>query len=211
MQVYNIVIGCDQTYYEQWADPLLKSIKKHNPFFILHCHVVNPHNLEKLPFVNYTTEFVNITDKDAWISYLQSVRFLCVAKLPKDQFAITLDADTICTRSVTNDELESLFSKQSILQHPKDNRWLAGLVAFRNDDFRLDYASLLNEKPITDWEWGRDQKILSSLAIKYNFFPADKSWMSIGKNRNESIFLTLKGDQKHTEKYLNAYRKYIND
>ena len=42
MQPCNILVGCDQTYYDEWAVPLLKSINKHNPWINLHCHIVNP-------------------------------------------------------------------------------------------------------------------------------------------------------------------------
>ena len=211
MPHYNILIGCDQKYYDNWAKILLQSIHYHNPMLKLHCHVVNPSNLQKFSYVNYTTEIIEIKDENSMISYLQSVRFLQASKIPTNEYVITLDADTICTRPFLQNELDSLFGSQSILQHPKDGRWLAGLVAYRQDNFRLEFANKLNSISPQQWEWGRDQNILAELSETYKFVPVNKSIMSIGKNRNESVFLTLKGDQKYTEKYLNIYRKYIND
>jgi len=33
--------------------------------------------------------------------------------------------------------------------------------------------------------------------------------MSIGKNGNQSVFLTLKGNQKEKSKYLDTYKKFM--
>ena len=49
MQPCNILIGCDQSYYEQWAINLVKSIQHFNPFVQCHVHIVNPDNYQKLP------------------------------------------------------------------------------------------------------------------------------------------------------------------
>ena len=102
-----------------------------------------------------------------------------------------------------------MFKKQYVLKHHKENRWLAGFVIFNDNGFRQEYASELRSLPINDWLWGRDQTILNSLAKKYKFTKLDTSWMSIGKNKTHSAFLTLKGEQKETEKYLNVYKSYL--
>ena len=59
MQPCNILIGCDQNYYEQWAINLIKSIRHFNPFVQCHVHIVNPGNYQKIPNVEYTTEFID--------------------------------------------------------------------------------------------------------------------------------------------------------
>ena len=211
MQLYNILIGCDQTYYDTWAVPLLLSIQRHNPWIHLHCHIVNPTKENNLTNVSITHEHRVFSSDESKISYLQSIRFLAVAnKFSQNEKVITLDADTICTRAIEKIEIERLFEKQYVLKHHKEDRWLAGFVSFNDNGFRQEYATELNSIPVNNWKWGRDQTILNNLADEYQFEKLDQLWMAIGKNRNSSAFLTLKGEQKETDKYLNVYRKYLN-
>jgi hypothetical protein len=206
----NILLGVDQTYYDKWAVPLLESINRHNPWIKLHCHIVNPTKDNKLDNVDITTENKEFVSDEVKISYLQSVRFLTVAKKFKNnENVITLDADTICTRRIGKIATERLFEKQYVLKHHKENRWLAGFVAFNDNGFRQEYASELTSIPIEQWRWGRDQTILNQLSSKYNFEPADKLWIAVGKIKFPSAFLTLKGEQKETSKYLDVYKKFL--
>lgn len=210
MPRYNVLIGCDQNYYNTWAVPLLQSINRHNPWIQLHCHVVNPTKDNTLDGVDITSEHIEFASDESKISYLQSVRFLAVAnKFHKNENVITLDADSICTRQIGRTAIERLFEKQHVLKHHKENRWLAGFVTFLDNGFRQEYASELNSIPVEKWKWGRDQTVLNNLADEYKFEKLDPLWMAIGKNRNSSAFLTLKGEQKETDKYLNVYRKYL--
>ena len=214
MHPYNILIGCDQAYFNDWAVPLLRSINTHNPWINLHCHIVNPTVENSLDNVSITTETREFANDESKISYLQSVRFLVVAdKFKNNEKVITLDADSICTRRIGQEAaIRRLFSKQHVLKHHKEDRWLAGFVVFNNNGFRQEYAKELRSVPYDSWKWGRDQKILNQLSKKYKFVELDKLWMSIGKNKNNtSAFLTLKGEQKFTEKYLKAYKKYLTE
>ena len=209
MPAYNILIGCDQTYYDQWAVPLLASIQRHNPWINLHCHIVNPTKENFLEAVDITSEQIEFASNESKISYLQSVRFLAVAnKFRQNEHVITLDADSICTRSIEPLEIENLFKKQHVLKHHKEDRWLAGFVVFNDNGFRKEYAKELENITIDRWKWGRDQTILNKLGKKFRFCTLPKSYMSIGKNKQNSAFLTLKGEQKHIDKYLTWYRKY---
>lgn len=206
----NILLGVDQEYYNKWAVPLLESIHRHNPWINLHCHIVNPTVENSLDNVSITTEEREFVNDESKISYLQSVRFLAVAnKFKNNENVITLDADTICTRRIGKVATERLFEKQYVLKHHKESRWLAGFVTFNDNGFRQEYASELTSTPIEKWRWGRDQTILNQLADKYKFEAADKLWITIGKLKHPSAFLTLKGEQKETEKYLNVYRNYL--
>ena len=210
MQVYNLVVGVDQNYFDKWATPLLKSIATHNPNLKLHCHIVNPTKTNKIINVDITEEHISFNNETSKISYLQSVRFLvAVNKFNTNEKVMTIDADTICTRSYTLEELSFLFSKQHVLQHYKDKRWLAGLIAFHDNQFRQEYAKEIQSKQIDNWEWGRDQNILAELSNQYKFVPAPKNWISIGKNGAKSVFLTLKGNQKYKDKYLELYKGYL--
>ena len=210
MQVYNLVVGVDQNYFDKWATPLLNSIINRNPNLKLHCHIVNPTKTNKIKDVDITEETVEFDNETSKISYLQSVRFLVAAnKFSTFENVMTIDADTICARSYIQEEIETLFSKQHVLQHAKDGRWLAGLIAFHNSSFRQDYANEIQSKDIKDWEWGRDQNVLAKFSGEYNFVPAPRNWISIGKNGAESVFLTLKGEQKTKDKYLNVYKGYL--
>jgi len=210
MQVYNVVLGCDQIYYDKWAAPLLLSIRYYNPWVQLHCHIVNPTKINKIDYVDITTEQRNFSTEDAKISYLQSVRFLVASeKFDNYENVFTLDADSICTRRFNQQEIKDLFQKQHVLMHPKDNRWLAGLVVFNQNGFRQALYKELTTVPFDNWEWGRDQTVLNTFANKFNFQSVGKQWMSIGKNKTNSVFLTLKGNQKFKEKYLSYYIDYL--
>lgn len=210
MQTYNILIGCDQAYYNQWAVPLLSSIQQHNPWINLHCHIVNPTKNNSLKNVDITSEKIEFTSEESKISYLQSVRFLAVSdKFNKDEKVITLDADSICTRKIEQKKLNELFKKQYVLRHHKEARWLAGFIPFTDNGFRQEYAKQLKNIPVDKWLWGRDQTILNKLANEYNFEKLNPLWMAIGKNKTGSAFLTLKGKQKETDKYLNVYKTYL--
>lgn len=207
---FNILIGCDQNYYDDWAVNLLTSIQRHNPWFNLHCHIVNPTKDNKLDNVSITTETISFANDESKISYLQSVRFLAVAnKFKNNENVFTLDADTVCTRKIGHVFTDRLFQKQHVLKHYKENRWLAGFVTFLNNGFRQELVAELNSIPVADWKWGRDQTILNKLADDYKYEKLDRLWMSIGKNKSNSAFLTLKGEQKYTDKYLNVYRNYL--
>jgi len=210
MHQYNILIGCDQSYYDDWAVTLLKSIQRHNPHIVLHCHIVNPTKHNVLSSVSITTEDKTFSSVESKISYLQSVRFLAVAnKFSKNENVITLDADSICTRAISKSELELLFKNQYVLKHHKDNRWLAGFIAFLDNGFRQEYAAELQSNSVDTWLWGRDQTVLNALAQNYDFCTLSKTWMSIGKIRQHSAFLTLKGEQKVSSRYLENYKKYL--
>lgn len=212
MPHYNILIGVDQSYYNNWGINLLKSINHYNPWVSLHCHIVNPYEVQELSFVNYTYEKIFFENEDSRIGYLQAVRFLAVAdKFSNNDFVITLDADSICTRSFTEEDFSVLFEHTTVLHHPKSPRWLACLVSFNDGDFRHEYATELRSIPVEEWQFGRDQKVLDDLDKKYQYRPLDQKWLSIGKNKINSVFLTLKGEQKETEKYLKNYKKSIID
>jgi hypothetical protein len=210
MQVYNVLIGCDQKYYDDWAVPLLSSIHRHNPWLKLHCHIVNPTKLNKLKYASITTEQRQFVNDEAKISYLQGVRFLVAKeKFSNNENVVTLDCDTICTRSIINPtEINNLFEKQHVLKHHKEDRWLAGLVVFNQNSLRQELYEELTSVPFDDWKWGRDQIVLNTFADKFNFQSVGNQWMSIGKNKTNSVFLTLKGNQKFKEKFLNAYNNY---
>ena len=212
MQAYSILVAVDQTYYDNWAISLFESIHFHIPWLTIRCHIVNPSNFKKLPYVKYTTEQIDFKNEDSRISYLQAARFLAASKLPTTECILTLDADTICCKEFTKEDFIKLFDSQYILvKDKKPDRWLCGFVVFRNDNFRYEYANLLNSDPIDKWQFGRDQVMLSKLKDKFNFLPVHYKWMSIGKNGRGSVFLTLKGDQKTTNKYLTIYKKFKNE
>ena len=211
MPRYNILIGCDQKYYDDWGINLVRSIKYFNPWITCHVHVVNPIHIEKVDGVEYTTEIRDFPNDTVKIGYLQSVRFLKVAEKFSDKdLVMTLDADTICTRKTTPEEFTSTASKVTVLRHLKDKHWLAGLVTYGAPGFKQDFANRLLSKPIEEWAPFHDQNVLDDLSKVYTFNEQHKLyWMSIGKNGNQSVFLTLKGNQKYKDKYLSIYNKFL--
>ena len=210
MQHYNVLVGCDQKYYNDWAENLILSIRHFNPWLTCHVHIVNPKKYKKIDGVKYTTERRNFPNESVRIGYLQSVRFLKVAENFKDQdFVMTLDADTICTRETTPDKFLQIANRITMLRHLKDYHWLAGLVTFGDKRFRQELSNKLLEKPIEEWAPFHDQIVLDELSKKYVYYEQHPKhyWMSIGKNGHRSVFLTLKGAQKTKEKYLNIYNE----
>lgn len=211
MPRYNILIGCDQNYFDNWGQVLLNSISYHSPWVNLHCHIVNPTKENNIPNVDITTETKDFKSEDSKISYLQAVRFIAVNnKFDKNDCTVTLDADSICTSHFSKDEFSSLFKQQHILQHHKESRWLAGFVTFFDNGYVNEFVKELNSEHIDNWQYGRDQDVMARLSKNYNYTVLPKKWMSIGKNKSNSYFLTLKGNQKETDKYLKRYRIYKN-
>ena len=210
MPLYNVLIGCDQSYYDDWAVPLLKSIHHYNPEVLLHCHIVNPTVENSLANVSITTETREFLNDESKIAYLQSARFIAAnSKFRKNEKVIMIDADSICTRTINDIEFTRLFAQQHILQHPKEAKWLAGFVTFNDNGFREQYIKELCSIPVDEWKWGRDQLILNKLKDDFSFTMLPRDWMAIGKNKSNSAFLTLKGKQKTTDKYLKWYNRYI--
>lgn len=162
-------------------------------------------NYHQLDDVLYTTEFIDFSDELVRISYLQCSRFLALSKIPLDENVITLDCDTICTRSFTEEKFASLFDGCKVFQHPKKKRWLAGMVVFGNSHLRIELLEAIKSEPLKEWLIGRDQLMLNRLASHFDFQDVGEEWISIGKNKKNSAFITLKGEQKTSKKYLHHY------
>lgn len=210
MQRYNLLIACDKQYYEKWAINFLKSLRLHVPWLSLHCHLVNVEDTIKLDYVDYTYETTEFVNDDQKLGYLQAVRFLAVAnKFKNNESVITLDCDSLCVKSFSEEEFETLFEEQYVLRHVKDSRWMAGFVTFKDNYFRQGYAAHLLNKPIDQWPIGWDQTVMEDIAAEYNFVSLDRKWISIGKHRNNSSFITFKGNQKYKDKFLNIYNSFI--
>ena len=211
--MYNILIGCDQSYYDTWARTLLGSIQHYATWVSLHCHIVNPSNtFTQLDHVSYTTEERDLSNPDVFNGYLQAVRFLKAYELfPNNEPVIIVDTDSICTRSFTKEQFDQVhLNNPVVLYKEKTTRWLAGCISMGANTFRKDFYDLLMSKPIEEWSGFWDQTCLKQLSNTHNFIKCPPEWMSIGKLRN-SHFLTLKGEQKETEKFLGAYRKIKTD
>lgn len=207
--MYNILIGCDHAYYEQWGVPLLKSVKHYAPWVNLHAHIVNTDSYTRLADVNYTTETRAFYSDESRIAYLQAVRFLKAYELfpGVEDHIITVDADSICTQSFTPAELDSIKHTPTILKHQKAGHWLAGFVSYGASRFKKDIYDLILSEPIENWVYGRDQACMAELSNDIQYQECGDRWMKVGKPHKDAIFLTLKGNQKNTDKYLQHYNK----
>lgn len=210
---YNFLIACDQDYYHTWGKNFLKSILYFNPWARLHCHIINPTDVDKVQKVNYTYEHKTFDNPDHKVSYYQCSRFLTAAeKFSKKENVITLDCDSVCVKPFTQTDLEELFTQQHVMRHHKGIRWLAGFVIFRNDNFRYDYADLIKSDPEETWVYGRDQDKLLLLAEKYNFQNLPLEWMFYERNSLQtSRFYTLKGTRKNNPSYIHLYQEVIRE
>jgi hypothetical protein len=82
---------------------------------------------------------------------------------------------------------------------------MAGLVTYGSDStFRNEFKEKLLSVPLENWKYGWDQDILNMLDNTYHYKRLNVGdWMSFG--RGNGTFLTLKGDQKTAEGYLEIY------
>jgi len=202
----NILLACDSVYYNNWTINCILSIKKLVPFIKISTVVVNPVNIKEIPDVDYyydEKEFSNDTSK---ISYYQSLRFIkCSEIFPNDELVMTIDCDTLLTRPFTQDEFKNLASEIHVQRHQKTDRWMAGLVTYGNNNlFRNRFKEELLSKSVDSWPYGYDQDVLDKLSKEFKFNKLNVgNWMSFGKGRG--VFLTLKGNQKVSQKYLRNY------
>lgn len=202
----NILIACDSNYYSRWAVNCLTSIKKFVPWINITTVVVNPENINEISGINYVYDYVNFTNDDSKIAYYQAVRFLkCADLFSNNELVMSIDCDTILTRSFTKEDFVSVCKSIHVQRHQKSDRWMAGLVTYGNSNFfRNKIKEDLLSKPVETWEYGWDQKILNHLADSFNYKKLEVgNWMSFGKGNG--YFLTLKGDQKSSPKYLETY------
>ena len=205
--MYNILLACDLEYYNTWAINCAKSIQKFTPWINIHIVIVNPgKTYEKIPEVKYYEDHIEFPNDSCKIPYYQAVRFLkCADIFTNDELVMSIDCDTLCTRSFTKNEFHTIVSSIHVQRHQKNIRWMAGLVTYGNDStFRNEFKEKLMSIPIENWQYGWDQDILNMLDNKYHYkklYVVD--WMSFG--RLPGTFLTLKGDQKIAEGYLEIY------
>ncbi len=206
----NIFIACDGHYYNQWGINCLRSIRFHVPWIKLTAHIVNPISTNELDGVRYFYESMDFENDSSKISYYQAVRFLkCPEYFDNNDLVMSIDCDTVLMRPFSEKEFRSICEIVSVQRHQKDKRWMAGLVTYGRNNFKHRFKEELLRKPINTWLYGWDQDVLEMLnqEFVYNKLMVG-DWMSFG--RGGGTFLTLKGDQKISEGYLNNYREGLN-
>ena len=206
MGIRTLLVGTDNAYYEQWTVPLFRAVHYYSPWLELHAHIVNPDKHTKLDYVKYTTEHRTFSSDQERIGYLQSVRFLVAQQYSQ---IMIVDADSMCTQSFTEEQYDHIVQGQTVLHHPKAERWLAGFIASDNQEFLQDYHNRLMKRPLLKFKHGWDQKVLKDLSNDYKFTRCPEQWMKVGKPSQSSIFMTLKGDQKISNKYLHYYNQFV--
>lgn len=208
--MYNILLACDTSYYNQWTKNCIKSIKHFVPWVDITVIVVNPYKIEQLPDIKYVFDYVDFKNNSSKIPYYQAVRFLkCAEIFPDNSFVMSIDCDTVLTQKFSKEDFVSVCESIHVQRHQKDKRWMAGLVTFGNSiDFRNRIKEKLLSIPIEDWKYGWDQEVLKSLSDEFIFKKLMVGdWMSFGRGRGK--FLTLKGDQKNALGYLEIYNEII--
>jgi lipopolysaccharide biosynthesis glycosyltransferase len=209
--MYNILLACDSAYYDTWAINCTRSIQKFTPWINVHIVIVNPKNsYHKISGVNYYEDVIDFPNESCKIPYYQAVRFLkCAELFPNDEFVMTIDCDTLCTKEFTKEELHKIISTVHVQRHQKNIRWMAGLVTYGNNSkFRNEFKEKLLSIPLEEWKYGWDQDVLNELGATYNYSKLNVGeWMSFG--RGGGIFLTLKGDQKFAKGYLEIYKEIL--
>jgi hypothetical protein len=209
--MYNILLACDSAYYDTWAINCARSIQKFIPWINVHIVIVNPKNsYHKISGVNYHEDVIDFPNESCKVPYYQAVRFLkCAELFPNGELVMTIDCDTLCTREFTKEDLHRIISTIHVQRHQKNIRWMAGLVTYGSDSkFRNEFKEQLLSMPLENWQYGWDQDVLNLLDEKYQYARLNVGeWMSFG--RGKGIFLTLKGDQKTANGYLEIYKDIL--
>lgn len=208
--MYNILLACDSLYYNQWTKNCIKSIQHFVPWINITVIIVNPENIETISNVRYVYDYVDFKSKNSKVPYYQAVRFLkCAEIFPNDELVMSIDCDTLCTRSFSEADFKLITSSIHVQRHQKNIRWMAGLVTYGdNSKFRNDFRTELLKLPLDLWPYGWDQDVLNSLDSVYHYKKLSVGeWMSFG--RGGGTFLTLKGDQKISEGYLDIYHNIL--
>jgi len=204
----NILLACDSNYYSTWAVKCIKSIQRFAPWINIVTVVVNPENIEEIPKVQYIYDYVDFSSNDSAIAYYQAVRFIkCYEIFSNNELVMSIDCDTVLTKSFTKNDFHLVCTDIHVQRHHKADRWMAGLVTYGNDNqFRKKLKDELLQLPLNQWQYGWDQKVLNRLAAEFEYKKLEVGdWMSFGKGNG--LFLTLKGDQKTSPKYLDNFNK----
>lgn len=205
----NILLACDNSYYKTWTINCIRSIQYYVPWIKISVVIVNPEkDLQKIDNVDYYLE----TSEFNTVPYYQAIRFLkCCEIFPHSELVMSIDCDTVLTRSFTPEEFESITETVHVQRHQKDKRWMAGLVTYGKDNkFRNRLKEELLSVPIENWIYGRDQDVLEKLSSEFHYKKLMVGeWMSFGRGRG--TFLTLKGEQKNSPGYLDNYNLTLRD
>lgn len=210
--MYNILLACDSDYYHKWTINCIKSIKRYVPWISINIVIVNPLDIIEEDNVNYFYEVKNFSSNASKIAYYQAVRFLkCHEIFKNGEQVMSIDCDTLLTKSFTEKEFSDVCQEIHVQRHQKNIRWMAGLVTYGNNNlFRNRLYEELVSMPEETWKPGRDQDVLKKLSEEFRFHPLYVGdWMSFGRGGGK--FLTLKGDQKISEGYLDIYSKVLKE
>jgi hypothetical protein len=207
---YNILVACDPVYHDEWAANLITSLQAHNNWLSITV-VVSGGAVDPVPGARYHYVKAPRLHDDNRAAYYQALRFLVASELfDDDQLVMSLDIDTVCTRSFTPEEFESIAAHPHMLWHDKQQNWLAGAVTFgSNSDFKKVLRQRLLDTPIDQWIYGHDQMVLRQLAPEFDIRPISNigEWVAIGKGTG--VFLTLKGRQKNKDNMLQIYDSQV--
>lgn len=208
--MFNIFIACNSSYYHNYGINCIRTIQQFAPWVKITVHIVNPCFINEILNVKYSYEYKDIKNFEARISYYQSVRFIKCSEIFKNsELVLSIDCDTLCEKEFDQNIFEHLLRKISVLKHHKKGRWMAGFVTYGDSmKFRNQIKQELLSTPVELWDIGRDQKILKKLSEEFKFNEVEVGkWMSFGKKG--SVFFTLKGDQKQSDKYIKTYYELL--
>jgi hypothetical protein len=204
-----IFLACDGKYYNKWAVNCIHSIQLLCPWVNITTLIINPDDCEEISGVEYFYETRTFDSTDSEIAYYQAARFLkCYEIFGDAKDILIIDVDTILVKPFTEKEFLSLVRDVAVLRHPKSNKLLAGMVTLgHKSNFRKNLKIYLEQLPISKWYPGWDQNVLNQMDNDFKLKEIPNYWMHLGKHRDETIFLTLKGDKKDESRFLEIYNK----
>ena len=197
----------DTKYFQEHIIPLIKSAKYYAPFLSHHVHV---YDMQDADFTWCLKNNVKITysktpleykgkEKDYWSNH----RFVILADvLPLDANVLSLDADSIFVRSITETQFENDFNNCWITHRKNMKKGpLASAVGFKaNKHSRHMLRQLLSGKHL---QWFDDQRALDELFKHGVFDKMDLKYSDYDMILPKSIVWTGKGPRKELIKFKN--------
>lgn len=205
--------AADSLYFENYGKALVSSLKARAPWAHIHVHLFNPlvDQFDWLTNHNstYSYEYVDPLLKEIK-TYYACVRFIRVPEIfTKEARVISLDADGIAVRPITEEKFISDTNVSKVLWREKHQQSLASSVLYGPDKFRFKYAKRLRQRFLNDdYQWFLDQDIMDEMIATNDVETfTDRDWgnAKIGK---KTLIWSAKGDKKNNEEFQKLLQEY---
>jgi len=228
-----IYFSCDETYYNDFGIPLIKSIISQVSDIGVHCHIIKK-NLDFQPTLfertTYTWELIDDTflssiplsqspttgkynkEKTAEVVYYSCARFMQLDKIfSKHHRVLQIDCDSILWQSFPLADFLEVTNEVRAMRKPKSpEKLIASAISFGNGieghRFRKHFATELYTAFSTNAYWFIDQDVMQKV-FKFPFQSIPIFWNTWSFKKRAGYFRTAKGNKKNNDTFNNK-RKY---